>query len=67
MSFYTRSKYLKIIFNLSTKTKQPSLQCRRFLRARMFARESATLKLENRGENGASQKEKGWGREERRD
>ena len=59
MPFYTRSKYLKIIFNLSTKTKQPILQCGRFLRAReCFARESATLKLEKGGENGASQKER---------
>ena len=36
------------------------MQCRRFLRAReCFARESAMLKLEKRGENGASQKERG--------
>ena len=37
-----------------------TLQCRHFLRAReCFARESTLLKLEKRGENGASQKE--WG------
>ena len=41
----------------------------RFLRGReCFARESAMLKLEKRGENGASQKERGrgWGEREKR-
>ena len=40
-------------------------QCRRFLRVReCFARESAMLKLEKRGGNGATQKEQGRGRGE---
>ena len=44
-----------------------SLQCRRFLRTReCFACESAMLKLEKRGENKASQKERGRGRGERK-
>ena len=44
------------------------MQSRRFLRSReCFVRESATLKLEKRKENGASQKERGRGREERRE
>ena len=39
-----------------------------FLRAReCFARESAMLKLEKRGENRTSQKERGRGRGERRE
>ena len=43
-----------------------SLQWRRFLRAHeCFARDSAMLKLEKNGENGASQKERGRGRGER--
>ena len=41
-----------------------SLQCRRFLRAQeRFACESALLKLEKRGENRASQQERGRGGE----
>ena len=58
---YRRGKY---VFFLPLSR---SLQCRRFLRAReCFARKSAMLKLEKRGENGASQKERDRGREERR-
>ena len=42
-----------------------SLQCGRFLREReCFARESVMFKLEKSGENGASQKERGRGRED---
>ena len=45
-----------------------SLQFRRFLRAReCFACESAMLKLEKKGGNGVSQKERGRGRVERRE
>ena len=48
---------------------RPSLQCRRFRRARAngFNRESAMLKLPKRGGNGASQGERGRGRGERRE
>ena len=42
-----------------------SLQCGRILREReCFARESVMFKLEKSGENGASQKERGRGRED---
>ena len=68
MPFYTRSKYLKIIFNLSKKIKSTYPEVQAFPSgARVFCSRKRQLKLEKRGQNGASQKERGWGREERRD